>query len=106
MIKKIFSAILAVCMLGIGIVSCSVPKDINLTAITREKEENVNFVIIDDEVIALSGNPNLISAACILILDNINIQRAAAGLGSLVQTNELVAAATIRAQEQEQLFSG
>ena len=105
MIKKIFSAILAVYMLGIGILSCTIPKDINLTAITKEKEENVNYIFIDDEVIALSGNPNLINTTCILILDNINVQRAAAGLGSLIQTNELVAAATIRAQEQEQLFS-
>ena len=107
MVKKISAIILSAIMAGIGIFTCIItPKSIDLTAITREKEEENNGIfIIDDDVIALSGNPGLISAECILILDNVNVQRAAAGLGSLIQTNELVAAATIRAKEQEQLFS-
>ena len=106
MVKKISAIILSAIMTGISIFTCIIaPNSIDLTAITREKEKNSVYIFIDDDVIALSGNPSLISAECVLILDNVNVQRAAAGLGSLIQTNELAAAATIRAKEQEQLFS-
>ena len=108
MVKRILASLLKVIVIGVSITSCMMipltEKELN-TAITRAKEEQTNFIIIDDEVTALSGNLNLISAQSVMILDNLNAQRAAAGLSALTQTNELVAAATIRAQEQEQLFS-
>ena len=107
-IKKIFSIVFSIIIIVISILTCLIYSNNNnnkLTAISRSKNSNIGYIIIDDEVIALSGNPQLISAACILILDNINAQRIAAGLNALTQTNELSAAATIRAKEQEQLFS-
>ena len=108
MVKRILASLLTVIVIGVSITSCMMTslteKELN-TAITRTKEEQTDFIIIDDEVTALSGNPGLISAQSVMILDNLNAQRAAAGLSALTQTNELVAAATIRAQEQEQLFS-
>lgn len=109
MIKKFLASLLGVIITSISIMSCIIvlsnEKELDI-AITRIKNENQsNFIIIDDEVIALSGNPALISAQSVMILNNLNAQRAAAGLSTLTQTNELVAAATIRAQEQEQLFS-
>ena len=42
---------------------------------------------------------------CAPILDNINAERAKVGLPALARTSELAAAAIVRAQEQEQLFS-
>ncbi len=107
MVKKIIASLLIGIIIGVSFTSCIVysltEKELN-TAITRVKE-NTEYMIIDDEVTALSGNPGLISAQSVMILNNLNAQRAAAGLSTLTQTNELVAAATIRAQEQEQLFS-
>ena len=105
MVKKLVAIILSIIVIGVSILSCIVKPNEDLTAISRTKATDNKYFYIDDEVIALSGDPNLINAASLMILDNINTQRLAAGLGSLIQTNELLAAATIRAKEQEQLFS-
>lgn len=106
MVKKLVAIILSTIVIGVSILSCVITPNQNLTAISRTKvTTNNEYFYIDDEVIALSGDPSLINAASLMILDNINAQRLAAGLESLIQTNELLAAATIRAKEQEQLFS-
>ena len=103
--KKLIAIILSTIIIGIGIFSCIINPKENLTATSRVKTINEIYFYIDDEVIALSGDPSLINTASLIILDNINAQRLAVGLQSLIQTNELLAAAMIRAKEQEQLFS-
>lgn len=105
MVKKIVSVILSTIVVGINILSCVIYPINDLTAIERDRINNTYYIIIDDEVIALSGDPSSISAASSLILDNINIQRTAGGLVTLTQTNELMAAATVRAKEQVENFS-
>ena len=103
--KKQFGWILLVLIL-ISILSCLPFTFRDMTSASRIKQESDGFItIIDPEVVALSGDPALVTSSCLVILNNINNVRAAAGLGSLAQTNELMAAATIRAKEQVQNFS-
>ena len=78
-------------------------KELNTTTNVFRIQKEVD--IFDYEVIALSGKPKSMSSVSIMILDNINEKRAAAGLKTLIPTDDLIAAATIRAQESEQLWS-
>ena len=71
----------------------------------RSKNTDSYYFLIDEEAIALSNNPAMISIYCDNIIAGINEQRAAVGLSAFVKSIELCAAATVRAQEQEQLFS-
>lgn len=103
--KKTLAIILSTIGIGINVLTCVIPKEILLTVEIREKRSNVGYIIIDDEVIALSRDPEVLNQAAGIILNDINTERAAAGLGALIQTEKLIAAATIRAKEQEKLFS-
>ena len=71
----------------------------------RSKNTESYYFIIDEEAIALSNNPAMISIYCDNIIAGINEQRAAVGLAAFIKSIDLCAAATVRAQEQEQLFS-
>ena len=64
-----------------------------------------DIVIIDYEAVALAAGAETPDARCAIILDAINAERTKAGLSTLTRTSELAAAATVRAKEQEQLFS-
>ena len=62
-------------------------------------------VFIDYEAVALAAGMEPADPRCETILTAINAERANAGLPALMRTSELAAAATVRAKEQEQLFS-
>ena len=64
-----------------------------------------DIVIIDYEAVALAAGVEPPDARCAATLDAINAERAKVGLSALSRTSELAAAATVRAQEQEKLFS-
>lgn len=104
--KRIIAIFLSIFLILISILSCLPFIFRDMTSASRIKQESDgSIIIIDPETVALSGNPALVTSSCLVILNNINNVRAAAGLGSLAQTNELMAAATIRAKEQAQSFS-
>ena len=63
------------------------------------------IVYIDPEAVALAGVIDMADPRIDKVIADINDQRAAAGLGALTKKTDLVAAATVRAKEQEQLFS-
>lgn len=76
-----------------------------LTTIIRPKNVETNYIIIDNEAIALANNPAMISIYCDSVIASINNQRAVQGLSNFIKSIDLCAAASVRATEQEQYFS-
>ena len=75
-------------------------------AASREKElAEDGYIIIDPQTTALAGSLSTLNPDSDLVLAAINVEREKAGLPDLQKNMDLVIAAVIRAQEQEQLFS-
>ena len=75
-------------------------------AASRDKElAGDGCVIIDPQTTALAGSLSTLDPDSDLVLAAINVERRKAGLPDLQKNMDLVVAAVIRAQEQEQLFS-
>lgn len=77
----------------------------NLIATIRPLDVGTDYVSIDEQALALASNPAVVSVFCDSIIASINEQRAAAGLSLFTKSIDLCAAASVRAQEQEQKFS-
>lgn len=98
---------LVVCLVG-GVYFTFMSKERSLgdSAARREQIELENgLVYIDPQVVALSGDISAANPLCDVVIDAINAERSKAGLVGLRKNMDLVVAASVRAQEQDLLFS-
>jgi uncharacterized protein YkwD len=105
--KTVVTVLLAATMLVCE--SCGKAKGaLDESAVSRAKEENPTYHIIDDEAIALAGQTGTTTDttnAAVAAAALVNTQRAGSGLASLVWNDGLTQAAQVRAQECATSFS-
>ena len=110
-----FRRIAAVALAGVmalSLVACGSAKKgkagLDDSAALRGADDVTDFVYIDDEKVALAGSASSSAAATSAaqaVLGLINQQRAAAGLGAVVWSDDLAICAQVRASELPTLFS-
>lgn len=108
MVKRISAILIMLVMIAsvaVPIMSNGAAGDLSTAAVREYTVPPDGIVIIDPELVALAGDPIPNNPQCDEVLAAINAQRSAAGLSPLNKTGDLMAAAYIRAKEQEQLFS-
>lgn len=81
-----------------------IDNDTQMSSITRPRIES-EYIYIDPNAIPLAGNLQPSNPLCAATLDEINNERAAVGLSKLIKSGDLAAAAAVRAEECDQLFS-
>ena len=107
--KRIIAAMM-VAVLTLSLVACGAKQteSVDDQAAVRGLDEDTDTIYIDDEAIALAGEATTSEqaiAAAQTAFNLVNQRRAAAGLGTLVWSDKLAAAALVRAQELVSLFS-
>ena len=108
--KRVVACALAGVML-LGVTACGAAKDTALvdeTAVSRDQNDVVEGIYIDEVKVALAGSASSSAAAvnaAQAAFNLVNQQRASAGLSTLTWSDPLAVAAMVRASELPQLFS-
>ena len=81
--------------------------ELDTTAVARGEEEEGDLHYFDEEAVALAGEADVTATIneALATLNVVNAERAVVGLGPLVWSNDLAAAATVRAMECVTRFS-
>lgn len=81
--------------------------EVDTTAVARGQEEEGDLHYFDEEAVALAGEADVTATAneALATLNFVNAERAKVGLGPLVWSNDLAAAAMVRAIECVDRFS-
>lgn len=116
--KKRFTAFLMTAIISLSMMACSSVAEGEMTAVTRNPEEGMGVVFIEDEQTALAGSvPTIemteaerVRAAELRVIaveafDLVNVKRQEAGLPALVWDENLELCAQVRATEIQSLFS-
>lgn len=106
--KRILAVLIIVIVIVLTVLSCSMTEGNQFTAARRDRNDNIDMVYIDDEAIALAGNPSAdpeMRSLAVAAYEQTNVYRESKGLDPLIWSERLVKDALVRSEEIEKRFS-